>query len=242
MAQQFYRGRLAMATLTLCTSVLANLATSGLAQATCGPNCNLVNTITVTTLPTLQITSNASQNASGSWDYVYTVLRTPSETRAPYVITAWTLPIGLDANVSNVSTQESYAYFTTKAAVTDGGLIITPGPAYALMPPILSADLALINKLTFTSPYAPTARNTAQIYLKGVEVQVPTGSPQTTIVKGITPSGPLSLSVALPGSPLTKSGVVPEPSSWSVMALGLLAVAFGTARQRRAEGARPLAS
>jgi hypothetical protein len=214
-----------------------SMAVSGVAQATCPSysNCQSTTYETITELPQLSIQSNATPNASGAWAYTFTVSRDTTQIKSPYRIDSWTLPVGMDAQVSNLRTNNN-AYFTTQISQTDGGIITSPRPWYALSTPNMQMP-QVVSTVTFTSPYAPTATADASLNLVGLSQSYSTyiyGSTITTVLTGVSPSGPLSFSVVLPGSPLTLSGTVPEPGTWALMGLGLLGLAASKQRQGRA--------
>jgi hypothetical protein len=187
---------------------------------------------------------SATQNAQGSWDYSYQVVRASGNTSpAPFYLQSFALPYYADQGITNLRTVwvDGGGAYVQGASTITASITSAPDASQAInlsQGSLLGANVSNLPhdvsvKLLFTSPFAPTAVGNALMDFQGTQYwgTINGFGSDATRYTGVTPRTLAKISAALPGSPLALAGTVPEPGTWALMGLGLLGMAASNRRQ-----------
>jgi hypothetical protein len=197
----------------------AILCASAPAFATCNPDnggCNGYNPGGPTITPALSLNNTATLNSQGTWDYVYTLSRTGTETGVFQYLEQFTLPYFQDALITNLRS-------TADDAPHDRQIEIRGTIQQAIISTLAYDDFwfelpGKPEEIRFTSPFAPGPQSTAVAFLHG-EKQFEPGS-----YTWVNSPAPQDFAVTLPGSPQAIAASVPEPGQMTLVLSGLLGV------------------
>lgn len=201
--------------------------------ATCQTNCYTTYYNDVTETPELTVNQQAIDMGNGKWQYSFEIV--PSYTGGPFVVSGFTLPLFLDSDISELRVTQGGGYLDLR--VEDSAYENAPrsltlynsGPPPFGMQPVAGA-------FSFLSSFAPDAQSTASLRLSGLSSQSTSyqfGETVTVITRGIAPSTPFLYAVNMPGSPMAMAAQVPEPTSLTMLLMGLLGIYTITCHRQR---------
>ncbi len=227
-------------TKALCLGIA--LLTSSGAWATCAPtplnnDCQEVRNLTVSSPPPVRIDAQATERASGGWDYRYT-LSVDNTAQLPFVARSWLLPVAPDAQLSDIQAMSFRPAALTEAmpfSRTDAGLLFDIQSPYPLVMPGAGRNLLDLARISFHSPYGPQAKAELAIRFEGItniRTFNVTGVTVYETSTGITPNQPSWVMSAMPGSPIALSPV-PEASAATLSVIGLAGLMALTRRGRK---------
>lgn len=216
---------------------VSGLSLSNSASATCWENCYDTYYRNVTNFPEMSVHQQTVDLGDGNWQYSFEI--TPSYANGPFVVSRFTFPLFQDSDIRDLRIDLGGGYMAATIEDTpfEGApksLVLHHNGPVSSMPPVAAA-------FSFLSSFAPDAQATASLYLGGLSYTSTSwdfGRTTTVITSGIAPSTPFLYSVNMPGSSMAMAAAVPEPTSLSMLMLGLIGIfAVAFRRQGRANKA-----
>lgn len=201
------------------------------ALATCWSNCDRTYYHTVTEYPIMSVNQEVTDMGDGNWRYSFEI--TPSYTGGPFMVSSFTLPVFLDSDIRDLSLAPNSSYMT--ANIEDVAYEGAPKSLAIRAYSPSSRMPSVATSFSFLSSYAPDAQATASLKLIGmtyIDTYYSFGVNETVYTTGITPTAPFLYSVSMPGSSMAMAAAVPEPTSLSMLMLGLTGIFAVTFRRQ----------